>query len=303
VALLGDPSPEKLVYEVKRVNRGAQIVTAPLDIRTAREIHYGWGRERGWTVPTEQPTTPPAYVRIAAELRAAITAGEYGPGGKIPSESQLVRLYGKSTVVIRAAISILKSEGLIEGRRGSGNYVREARPIARESHGRNMRAPGGSTSPFARDAARAGRRGAWEKQSEHMAADPETAVRLGIEAGAPVMRTKYRFLADDEPIQLSTSYEPLDLTEGTPIEWPDEGGIVGVVARFDAIGVRIDECEERVRDRAASPDEIEALRLPPRRAHVQTIARTYFAAGRAVETADIVVAVGRYELVYRFPVD
>jgi DNA-binding GntR family transcriptional regulator len=112
-----------------------------------------------------------------------------------------------------------------------------------------------------------------------------------------------RLPVDGEPIQTSMSWEPLDLTAGTAVEWPEESGLVGVVARFDAIGVRVDECEERIKDRPATPDEIDVLRLPPRRAHVQTIERTYFAQDRPVETADIAMPAGRYELVYRFPVD
>src|SRR5439155_1766624 len=81
-----------------------------------------------------------------------------------------------------------------------------------------------------------------------------------------VMRTRYRFLADGEPIQLSTSWEPLTLTIGTPVERPENGPQVGVVARMDTIGVHIDECEEKVADRPAHADEIEALDLSPRRA-------------------------------------
>jgi hypothetical protein len=50
-------------------------------------------------------------------------------------------------------------------------------------------------------------------------------------------------------------------------------------------------------------EEIESLALPPRGGHVQTIARTYYAAGVAVETADIVFPASRYEQVYRIPVD
>ena len=116
------------------------------------------------------------------------------------------------------------------------------------------------------------------------------------------MLTRYRFLVDDEPIQLSTSWEPLELTEGTAVEWPEEGAAVGVVARFDEIGIRIDECEERVSGRPAHPYEIEALRLPARGAHIMVIERTYLARGRPVETADIVLIGERYQVVYRFPV-
>ena len=116
------------------------------------------------------------------------------------------------------------------------------------------------------------------------------------------MRTSYRFLADGEPTQLSVSYEPLAVTQGTPIEWPEEGEINGVVARMDAIGIRVDEVVERVSLRSATAEEVEALNLPAR-TFVHTIERTYKAGGAPVETADIVLPGGRYELVYRLPID
>lgn len=245
----------------------------------------------------------PAYLRIAADLRARIGSGDIAPGARIPTETQLMANYQVSRTVAKYAVNVLKDEGLVEGRRGSGVYVREVRRLVREGHGRNQRRQPGSTSPFARDAARAGQAGGWEHHSEHTRADPGVALRLGIEPGAPVMLTRYRFLADDEPIQLSTSWEPLDLTEGTPVEWPEEGTAVGVVARFDEIGIRIDECVERLGSRPAYPHEIERLKLSARGAHVIVIERTYLAAGQPVETADIVLVGDRYQVVYRFPVD
>ncbi len=248
------------------------------------------------------PDTP-AYLRIATDLRVAINTGGIPPGTKIPSESALVARYGVSTIAVRNAVAILKAEGLVEGRRGSGVYVRDVRRLVRHAHARDMRSMTGSTSPFARDAARAGHRGGWRHTSGHATADLDVARRLNVEPDDPVMRTQYLFLADDEPIQLSISYEPLSLTAGTPVEWPEDGPAVGVVARFDVIDVHVDECEERVRDRPATQEEIDVLKLPPRRAHVQTIERTYFSQGRPVETADIVLPAGRYEIVYRFPID
>jgi DNA-binding GntR family transcriptional regulator len=46
------------------------------------------------------------------------------------------------------------------------------------------------------------------------------AEQLHIEQGDPVMRTSYRFFADNEPVMLSTSFEPLAITGGTPVEQP-----------------------------------------------------------------------------------
>lgn len=244
----------------------------------------------------------PAYLRIAADIRARITAGELGPGAKVPTESALMAQYGVSRTVAKYAILVLKGEGLVEGRRGSGVYVTAVPRLVRRAGGRDTRSVTGSPSPFARDVDDAGRTATWQHRSDHTTASLEVARRLAIEPGAPVMATRYVFLADGAPVQTSLSWESLELTGGTPVELPEECGIVGVVARFDAIGIRVDECEERVRDRPATPDEVDALRLPPRRTHVQTIERTYFAQGRPVETADITFPAGRYELVYRFPV-
>ncbi|MGC4855044.1 GntR family transcriptional regulator [Micromonospora sp. DT4] len=243
----------------------------------------------------------PAYLAIAAELRAQIQSGALPAGAKLPSETKLMQQYGVSRTVAKWAISVLKAEQLVEGRAGSGVYVRSTRQLVRQAHGRELRAAPGPTSPFARDAARAGQRGTWEHDSRHAVADEQIAVRLGIEPGAALMRTSYRFLADGEPIQLSTSYEPLSITGGTVVEWPEDGAAVGVVARMDAIGVHIDEFEERINSRPASEAEVTVLGLPSR-ADVYEINRTYFADGLAVETADIVLPRGRYELVYRIPV-
>jgi GntR family transcriptional regulator len=245
----------------------------------------------------------PAYLRIASDLRARIAAGDLQPGARIPSETALMQRYGVSRTVAKYAINVLKGEGLVEGRQGSGVYVREVRRLVRESHARDMRVRPGPTSPFQRDAALAGQRGSWEHHSAYGVADLEVAHRLAVDVGAPVMVTRYRFLADGLPIQLSVSYEPLALTRGTPVEWPEDGAAVGVVARFDTIGIRIDSCAERVTARSARPEEMDGLGLPLRGAYVLVIERTYHAAGRPVETADIVFPGDRYELVYRFPID
>ncbi|WP_346534740.1 GntR family transcriptional regulator [Micromonospora sp. DPT] len=246
--------------------------------------------------------TPPAYLKIAADLRAAIMSGDLPAGAKLPSETALMRQYGISRTVAKWAIAVLKGEGIVEGRAGSGVYVRDTRRLVRHALGRDVRAGKGPTSPFARDAARAGQPGTWEHDSRHDQADERIAARLGVEPGAPVMRTAYRFLAGGEPIQLSTSYEPLATTQGTPVEWPEDGAAVGVVARMDAIGVRVDEVVERVSLRAATAGEVEALQLPAR-TFVHTIERTYLASSVPVETADIVLPGGRYDLVYRIPID
>lgn len=244
----------------------------------------------------------PAYLRIAGDLRARIVAGELAPGVKLPSETELMHEYEVSRTVAIWAFAVLRHEGLVERRRGSGTYVRDVTRIVRRGATRDQRGTG-PTSPLVRDVTAAGHNATWDHRSEPGTADLLTATRLGIDVGDPVMVTRYVFYADRAPIQMSTSWEPLAVTGGTPIEYPERSGPVGVVARFDSIGVHIDQAVERIHARAAHPLEIESLRLPRRGAYVLVIERTYLAAGRAVETADITLLGDRYVVEYRVPID
>lgn len=247
---------------------------------------------------------PPNYQRVVDDLRSRILSGELGPGDKLPTEKELQQRWDFSTTIIKHALTLLRSEGLIEGRRGSGNYVRDRTRLVRRAHARDMRNRIGSTSPFARDSEAADRRPTWEAESRQIPAPPRVAERLGIQPGDLVMHTRYRYLADDTPIQFADSYEPLAVTGGTPVEFPERGPVVGVVARMDFIGVAIDRFVEEVTTRPALPEEADALDLDRRGGRwVIAVERTYYAGQTAVETADIVFPGDRYRLVYEVPVD
>jgi GntR family transcriptional regulator len=82
-------------------------------------------------------------------------------------------------------------------------------------------------------------------------------------------------------------------------EGPHAGS--GVVERMAVIGQRITRAEEVVSARPALAAEAARLGVRPW-SLVLTIARTYLAEERAVETADIVIPVERYALVSEVPV-
>lgn len=63
--------------------------------------------------------------RVAETLRAAIHSGEYRPGSKLPSEARLTEAHGVSRTVVREAIAALRSDGLVDPRRGAGVFVLE----------------------------------------------------------------------------------------------------------------------------------------------------------------------------------
>ncbi|AYL38029.1 GntR family transcriptional regulator [Streptomyces fungicidicus] len=243
----------------------------------------------------------PAYLRVAGDLRKKIVDGRLPPHTRLPSQARIREEYGVSDTVALEARKVLMAEGLVEGRSGSGTYVRE-RPVPRRVARSGFRPERGAT-PFRQEQADAGVRGTWESRSERAEASAAVAERLGIESGDPVMRTKYLFREAGEPMMLSTSWEPLALTGRTPVMLPEEGplGGMGVVERMRAIDVVVDNVTEEVGARPGLAEELLLLGGVPGHV-VLVIQRTYFASGRPVETADIVVPADRYRAAYHLPV-
>ncbi|MFC4146053.1 GntR family transcriptional regulator [Micromonospora mangrovi] len=67
----------------------------------------------------------PVYVQLADFLREQIEAGELPPGSALPSEARLTQEHGIGREAVRMAISLLRSEGMVNTVRGHGSYVRE----------------------------------------------------------------------------------------------------------------------------------------------------------------------------------
>ena len=64
--------------------------------------------------------------QIRRELEGRIRSGEWPPGHRIPTERELMELYGCARMTVGKAIGALVSQGLIERRKKAGSFV--ARP-------------------------------------------------------------------------------------------------------------------------------------------------------------------------------
>jgi GntR family transcriptional regulator, arabinose operon transcriptional repressor len=64
------------------------------------------------------------HALIRQTLTDAIANGEYEPGQRLPSESQLVKTFGASRPTVNRALRELQLSGIIDRRVGSGSYVR-----------------------------------------------------------------------------------------------------------------------------------------------------------------------------------
>ncbi|MET9963864.1 GntR family transcriptional regulator [Streptomyces sp. NPDC006326] len=247
----------------------------------------------------------PRYIQIADALRNKILRGELQPGARVPSENEIREQWSVSGITARAALSALRNEGLIEGVRGKGSYVRNKSRLVRLAPQRWFRA--GTTAPrptFSLEAERAGQNVSVERSTRETQASAEIAERLDISSGDAVSETAYFIVMDSKPVSSGVSWEPLSLTAGTAIASPTEGphAALGIVGRFDQIGIPVDEVEEVLDCRMPSSAEVQSLQMPAQGTPIVAVQQTWRAQGRPVCTADVVFPADRYEFRYRMDI-
>lgn len=241
------------------------------------------------------------YEQIAAVLREQMTEGALSPGERLPTQDALSEQFGVSRIVARKALDILEGEGLIDRIQGGGAFVRRYQPLVRRSA---LHYQSNAGAPFAEEALASERIPTYSHNTRPERAGKDVARRLGISVGDDVMRTDYVSKANDEPMMIVHSYEPMTITKGTQVERPEEGPLMGagLVDRFTSIGMRPTTVVERLRSRMPQPSETEQLQLRPG-IPVMIIARTTYAGDTAIETADILIDAHRYEFEYSLKVD
>lgn len=61
--------------------------------------------------------------RVAEKLQAKIRSDGLAPGTRLPSEHAMAQHFGVSRTVLREAIALLKADGVLTARKGSGTFV------------------------------------------------------------------------------------------------------------------------------------------------------------------------------------
>jgi GntR family transcriptional regulator len=184
------------------------------------------------------------YLDVADELRAEIAEGGLGA---LPSEAELGERHGVSRVTVRRALELLRDEGLVASRRGSGWFV--ATDPIRQPLGRV------TTIEAAVEAAGAvaDRR---ILEFGFVPAPVDVAKTLGLAVDAEVLRVVRLNLADGEPFALVTIWLPGEL--GAPVSRADAAR-----APFNDLlplhGVEVGRIVQTITATAA--DKVEARRL------------------------------------------
>ncbi|KIZ17934.1 GntR family transcriptional regulator [Streptomyces natalensis] len=81
-------------------------------------------------MPGDITRPTPMYRQVADNLAQAIKSGEYEPGSKLPSETELIERYKLSRMTVRLAVAELRTMGLVESRQGQGSFVRMVSPTS-----------------------------------------------------------------------------------------------------------------------------------------------------------------------------
>ncbi|MFD9819098.1 GntR family transcriptional regulator [Streptomyces violascens] len=241
---------------------------------------------------------------VADEVRAHIKAGRYAPGAKLPTEGELADEIGTNRGTAAQALRLLSSEGLINKSRKGAFVHRIVNKITRDSTSRYVRAR--------REAGQA--RGAFEAEIRELGMTPTSVTSthhtrppawvadlLGVDAGSvSTLARARRMLADDVPVQLATSYLPLEIAEGTRLEEVDTGP-GGSISRLAELGHAQATITENIEVRTPTPEEVEALDMAEdqRVFEIAHIGRTED--GRAVEVTVHVLPSHLWRLSYTWP--
>ena len=216
----------------------------------------------------------PLHHQVYLDLRAALDAGEWRAGDRLPPERELAERYGCSLITVRRALGDLARERRLERTRGRGTFVTRP-PIDLDLDG---------SMSFTEEVQQLGHDPATRVVTARtVAADTAVAEALDIAIGASVVHVERLRMADGEPLLLEQVFLPEarfpgllagDLEHGSLYELLDE--------RYDT---RVARARESLEPIALPQREAHLLGVEPHRPALRIEGLAYDPSGRPVEFA------------------
>jgi GntR family transcriptional regulator len=188
----------------------------------------------------------PLYYQLENILREKIMSGVFAAGARLPTEAELIRLYGVGRITVRQALAALVKDGLIERRRRRGTFVTE-RKAGRRPFEERIDLTGSLDETIASEA------GVTFKVIEmnRVEADPQEAELFGLGAGEPLYRVKRLGLREDKPRYLTIDYLPAEIGEKLTPEELSAGSLLQTLeTRF---GLKLKSATQRINAALADP--------------------------------------------------
>jgi GntR family transcriptional regulator, nutrient-sensing system regulator len=177
----------------------------------------------------------PKYYELRQWLRAQVDG--MPPGTPVAPERTLSQRFNVSRTTVRQALHDLAVEGRIVRRQGRGTFVappKVTQPMELSSYTQAMSSQGRRPGSHVVDVA-------------EVDAEAEVAARLGLAAGAPVVRLERVRYADDEPMAVETVYLDHDRFPGIGGELRADTSLYAVLeGRYGVVPALADETIETV---------------------------------------------------------
>ncbi|SJM58289.1 GntR family transcriptional regulator [Microbacterium sp. JB110] len=138
---------------------------------------------------------------VAAGIRARIGDGAYAVGERLPTESELSETFEVSRPTVRAALSELKTEGLVRTRHGVGTFVSEPPVVTAGLE---------KLESITESIRRTGREPSMRYRSRTIRPLlPDEAAKLDLTTNDTALETRRVILADDEIVAYSYDLLPI----------------------------------------------------------------------------------------------
>lgn len=224
----------------------------------------------------------PLHAQLAADLREEITTGKLEPGTSLPSEAVLGESHQVSRITVRKALQTLEQEGLLVVTPGRGRVVRNQQVYEwhlvdyEQKHQSHPELDGWASDVVDQGGS------PHEKVVAVEVVDPPKDVREKLQLpddGMALLRKRVRSI-DGRVAQLSSSYFPYDLVEGTIFMKPGSQSAPGGL--LASIGHPQTHKRHEITSRNATPGEADEMDLPPGTPVIRHVVTGYDQAAKPV---------------------
>ncbi|WP_087725210.1 histidine utilization repressor [Pandoraea sp. PE-S2T-3] len=243
------------------------------------------------TVPTSFTSGKPSalYQQVRNYIEGKIAAKEWVPGDRVPSEQELVELFGISRMTVNRALRELAKEGRVERVAGVGTFVAEPRPQSTLLHIANI----------AEEIRRRGHRYQCHVISvESVPATPEIAGAMGLPTGQLIAHSICVHLENEVPVQLEDRY----VNQFMAPDFVNQTFTNETPAAFLLRAVPVDEIEHIVDATLPTKKQASLLQMEPTQPCLVLFRRTW-TKGKVVTMVRCYHPANRYVLGSRFPAD
>lgn len=152
--------------------------------------------------PIDSVSAQPLYLQIKNVLAQRILDGEYASHERLPSESELIKVFGVSRITVRQALRDLHGDGLVFSVQGKGTFVSKPKAV---QDVQRLQGFGESMVPQGFEAS--------TRMISLLETRPsqEVAEALGLKQTDSVVEIKRTRYLNREPISVDHSFYPADI--------------------------------------------------------------------------------------------